>query len=189
MNSEDSNRNSKDSDQYKFVKSDLENARKNPNVKWIIVEVHKPFFSSPNGCHANDCKGSTHFTERYQPLIDDNKVDLVLFGHVHNYQRTFPLKFNPSDPLKPTRIEGLGRCDYTNPPGTIYAIVGVGGNSFHPLTGTKASFVGVQQAIRFGYLDISFSEGGNKLTGQFLKNPTDSSAPASKCLQSSSILD
>ena len=189
MNSEDPNRNNKDSDQYKFVKSDLENARNNPNVKWIIVQVHKPFFSSPNGCGANDCKGSKSFTETYQPLFDQNKVDLVLFGHVHNYQRTFPLKFNPSDPLNPTRIEGLGRCDYTNPPGTIYAIVGVGGDSFHPLTGTKASFVGVQQAIRFGHLDISFSDGGNKLTGQFLKNPSDPSAPASKCLQSSSILD
>ena len=63
--------------------------------------------------------------------------------------------------------------NYTNSPGTVAAIVGVGGNRFNPLTGTKASFVGVQQAIRFGYLDISFSDGGNKLTGQFLKNPSD----------------
>ena len=34
LNSEDPNRSNKDSDQYKFVKSDLENAASNTNVKW-----------------------------------------------------------------------------------------------------------------------------------------------------------
>ena len=117
MNSEDPNRSDKDSAQYIFVKSDLESAHKNPAIKWIIVYDHQPFFTSPNGCSSSSCKGSASLTRTYQPLFDKNNVDLVLFGHIHNYQRTFPVIYNSADPLKPTRIEGLGRCDYTNPPG------------------------------------------------------------------------
>jgi Calcineurin-like phosphoesterase len=188
MNSEDPNRSNKDSDQYKFVKSDLETAHSNPGIKWIIAEVHQPFFSSPNGCSASSCKGSKSFTETYQPLFDQNrtKVDLVLFGHVHNYQRTAPLIFNSADPLKPTKTT-LERCDYTNPTGTIYAIVGTGGINFHSLNAaTKASFVMVQQASRFGQLDISFNSDYSKLTGKFFSNEPGT---AGKCLQSTTVLD
>jgi hypothetical protein len=170
MNSEDSDRSDKNSAQYKFVKSDLENAHNNPAIKWIIVFVHQPFFTSPNGCSANSCKGSKSFTETYQPLFDQNKVDIALFGHVHNYQRTFPLKFNSGDPLNPTKTS-TAKCDYTNPTGTVYAIVGTGGINFHSL-GSKASFVSVQQANRFGQLDLTTQTGSdfNKLTGKFYAN-------------------
>jgi hypothetical protein len=169
MNSEDPDRSDTDSAQYKFVKSDLEKAHGNPDVKWIIVFVHQPFFSSPNGCSSSSCKGSKSFTQAYQPLFDDNKVDIALFGHVHNYQRTFPLKFNSNDPLNPTKTSS-SQCSYTNPR-TIYAIVGVGGDSFHKLT-SKASFVSVQQSNRFGQLDLTTSSGSdfNKLTGKFYAN-------------------
>ena len=142
-------------------------------------------FSSPNECSASSCKGSESFTRTYQPLIDTNKVDLVLFGHVHNYQRTAPLVFNKADPLKPTKTT-LERCDYTNPKGTVYAIVGTGGVNIHPFKGTKASFVMVQQDLRFGHLDISFN--GNTLTGNFYRNSQDMPAPASKCLPKSTLI-
>ena len=168
LNSEDPNRSDKNSGQYKFAQSDLENAPKNPNVKWIIVYAHKPFFSSPNGCSSSSCAGSKSFTQTYEKLFDSNKVDIVFFGHVHNYQRTFPLKFNSADPLNPTKTSSA-KCDYTNPTGSIYAIVGTGGVNFHSLK-SKASFVSVQQANRFGQLDLTFSSDLTKLTGKFYSN-------------------
>ena len=70
LNSEDPNRSDKNSGQYKFAQSDLENADKNPNVKWIIVYAHKPFFSSPNGCSSSSCAGSKSFTQTYEQLFD-----------------------------------------------------------------------------------------------------------------------
>ena len=184
LNSEDPNRSDKNSDQYKFAKSDLENAANNPNVKWKIVYVHHPFFSSPNGCSSSSCKGSKSFTQTYQPLFDQNKVDIALFGHVHNYQRTFPLKFNSADPLNPTKTS-TAKCDYTNPAGTIYAIVGTGGVNFHSLK-SKASFVSVQQANRFGQLDLTFSSDLTKLTGKFYSNEAGT---LSGCQSSPNILD
>jgi Calcineurin-like phosphoesterase len=184
MNSEDPNRSDKNSAQYQFVKTDLEKAHANPAIKWIIVEAHEPFFSSPNGCSSSSCKGSKSFTQAYEQLFEINKVDLVLFGHVHNYQRTFPLQFNSADPLNPIKTT-LSRCSYTDPGFPIYAIVGTGGNSFHSLQ-SKAEFVAVQQASRFGQLDLTWNDGGSKLTGQFLPNEAGT---AGKCDSSSNILD
>ena len=36
--------------QRNFVQSDLQSASTNPNVKWIIVYLHKPMYTSPNTC-------------------------------------------------------------------------------------------------------------------------------------------
>ena len=36
--------------QFNFVNSDLQKASKNSSIKWIIVNMHKPLYSSPNTC-------------------------------------------------------------------------------------------------------------------------------------------
>ena len=74
---------------------------------------------------------------------------MILVGHVHNYQRSFPVKFNSNNPLNPTTTTKLPN-DYANPTGRIYAIVGTGGVNFHSLTGSKANFIATQQATKFG---------------------------------------
>ena len=111
-------------------------------------------------------------------------MDIALFGHIHNYQRTFPLKFNSADPLNPTKTS-TAKCDYTNPAVTIYATVGTGGVNFHSLK-SKASFVSVQQANRYGQLDLTFSSDLTKLTGKFYSNEVGT---LSGCQSSPNILD
>ena len=183
MNTEDPNISSPyNSAQYNFIKSNLEQARANPNVKWIIVIGHKPFFTSPNGCSSKLMRRkSTSMTRTYQPLFDTNKVDMVFWGHVHNYQRTYPLKFNSNNPLSPTKTTSA-KIEYNNPTGTIYAIVGTGGVNFHSLTG-QASFVVAQQANKFGQLDLSFSDDGNTLFGKFCANDPNTADPCYLPLQ------
>lgn len=34
------------SEQFDYLEEDLKNARRNPNIKWIIVGVHRAFYSS-----------------------------------------------------------------------------------------------------------------------------------------------
>jgi predicted MPP superfamily phosphohydrolase len=75
------------SNQYNYVVNDLRKAANNPDIKWIIVNMHNPFYSSPNGCKDSDCEGDKEFRETFHPLFDKYGVDLVLQGHVHNYQR------------------------------------------------------------------------------------------------------
>ena len=153
------------SDQYNFVKSDLQAASQNKNIKWIIVDYHRLMYTSPNSCSASTCEGSSSLRSAYHPLFDQFGVDLVLQGHVHNYQRTFPLKYNPSSPSNPTKTSSSTNS-YTDPPGEIFATVGTGGINFHGLNG-KSSFVAYQQAVDFGILDIKITNNGNKLEGKY----------------------
>ena len=94
---------SKGSAQYTFVENDLKTAVPNPNIKWIIVNYHRVMYTSPNTCSASTCEGSSSLRDAYHPLFDKYRVDLVLQGHVHNYQRTFPLEYDTVSPSSPTR--------------------------------------------------------------------------------------
>jgi Icc-related predicted phosphoesterase len=183
------------SKQFNFVKNDLEKASHDPKIKWIIVNLHRPIYASPNGCSASSCEGSKTLRDVYHPLFDKFDVDLVLAGHVHNYQRSFPVKYNDDKPSKPI-VTSSNKNNYNNPEGEIYAIVGTGGISFYSLDG-KLSFMASQQAIRFGvlHLDItdkkleaSFHENGGSVRDQFSITKSTSSSGTSSSSSGSSAL-
>src|SRR5919108_2739026 len=77
------------SPQYSFVRNDLISTSQNPNIKWIIVYFHHPMYTSSSK-HPSD----SLLRETYHPLFDQYGVDLVLQGHNHNYQRSYPLAYN-----------------------------------------------------------------------------------------------
>jgi hypothetical protein len=159
---------SKGSAQYNFVENDLKTAAANPNIKWIIVNYHRVMYTSPNTCSASTCEGSSSLRDAYHPLFDKYRVDLVLQGHVHNYQRTYPLKYDTVTPSSPTRTS-TSTSSYTDPEGEIFVTVGTGGINFHGLSG-KSYFVVSQQAAKFGILDILMTNDGTKLTGKYYRN-------------------
>ena len=137
-------------------------------------------------------KASKTLRDVYHPLFDKYDVDLVLAGHVHNYQRSFPIKYNDDKPSKPI-ITSSNKNNYNNPDGEIFAIVGTGGISFYSLDG-KLSFMASQQAIRFGvlHLDItdkkleaSFHENDGSLRDQFSITKSASSSSSSALRASS----
>jgi hypothetical protein len=158
----------KGTSQYNFVLNDLQKASTNPNIKWIIVNYHRPMYTSPNTCSTSTCKGDSSLRDTYHPLFDTYGVDLVLQGHIHNYQRTFPIKFNTNSHSSPTKTS-TSTSTYTNPQGEIFATIGTGGINFHGLSG-KSSFVASQQANKFGILDILMTNDGTKLTGKYYRN-------------------
>ncbi len=154
------------SSQYDFVKKDLESASNNPNIHWIIVTFHKPAYSSPNSC--SSCEAATSIRDTYHPMFDQYGVDLVLEGHVHNYQRSYPLAFNKNDPSNPS-VTNTDKNRYVDPKGPIFVIVGTGGINFHSLAG-KESYIANQQDAKFGFLNIHFSDDGKLLGGTFYAN-------------------
>lgn len=155
---------SSSSSQYSFIKNDLLQASQNPNIRWIIVSMHDPVYSSPNKCSIDSCQGSTSLQKTYHSIFDLYHVDIVLQGHTHSYQRTYPIKFNPNDSSKPV-VTNTNKNSYTNPEGAIFAIVGIGGTSLHTLSG-QAPFVASQHGIPFGILDLKVTNGGNTLEGK-----------------------
>jgi acid phosphatase type 7 len=125
-----------------WVARDLEAAK---GAKWRFVSFHQPGFHS----------SKTHFGEQYMrilsPVFEAGKVDLVFSGHVHNYQRTYPMTFVPAkeNGAKPTMgpdgklskarlVDGKwtldkkfnGKSD-TTPEGVIYVVSGAGGQHLY----------------------------------------------------------
>jgi hypothetical protein len=73
-------------------------------------------------------------------ILQAGRVDLVFNGHVHNYQRTFPLEFTPEPrpagklAHEEERVPGRWTLDtnfdgriHTRPRGVIYLVTGAGG--------------------------------------------------------------
>jgi hypothetical protein len=154
------------SDQYKFIENDLKLASQNENVDWIVVSNYGPFYTSPSAHPAkNDIRNI------YHPLFDKYGVDLVLNGHNHNYQRTYPLTFNIAKASNPIITNALATGYNGNSDGVVYAIVGTAGEGFHPLAG-KQTYVATQFGGTFGFLNIEISNDNHNasLSGTFYDN-------------------
>ena len=155
------------SDQYNFVVQDLEKASQNKGIEWTVVTSYGPFYTSP----------STHKAEKdlrdiYHPIFEKHNVDLVLQAHNHNYQRTYPISYNSAgDSSEPILTNQNTTGYYNDTDGTVFALVGTGGESFYPFSG-QAPYVAKQFDGRFGFLDLSISNGNPhpKLTGTFYDN-------------------
>eukprot|EP00466_Bigelowiella_natans_P010132 jgi/Bigna1/82342/fgenesh1_pg.91_\ len=81
-----------DSDQIAFLEKDLAKAAENrASVPWIVVYGHKPLYCSTNDYY--DCKigGPLHIAPAVEHLFQKYEVDLFLAGHLHNYERSFPV--------------------------------------------------------------------------------------------------
>ena len=154
------------SEQYNFVVDDLKKASENEDVNWIVVSSYGPPYTSPS-----EHTAFKELREVYHPIFEKYGVDLVLGGHNHNYQRTYPLTYNPNDSGEP-KITSIGTGAYdSQKDGIVFAIVGTGGVNLYPFTG-QAPFVEKQFDNKFGYLNIDISNGNphSKLTGTFYDN-------------------
>jgi hypothetical protein len=110
-------------DLAKWVEDDL----KASQARWKFVAFHHPGFSSSR----------THFEEQQMramaEVFERAKVDIVFTGHVHNYQRSYPLYFKVSG-KRGRAIDGDWKLDtkydgksHTKPDGVIYLVTGGGG--------------------------------------------------------------
>ncbi len=70
-----------ESEQYQFLIDDLKKNKK----PWTIVAFHYPLF------HNHPTRPIYDFRYEWQPLFMEYGVDLVLTGHDHYYQRSFPI--------------------------------------------------------------------------------------------------
>jgi len=142
----------------------LKKTSENKDIDWIVVTTYGPFYTSP----------STHQAEKarrdiYHPLFEKYNVDLVLQAHNHNYQRTYPISFNSagdsSNPIVTNQLT-TGYNNHTG--GTVFALIGTGGESFYPLA-SQAPYVASQFGGKFGFLNIDISNGNphTTLTGTF----------------------
>jgi hypothetical protein len=103
--------------QLTWFQNDLKNANANrAKVPWIVVTGHRPFFSSvPTTLPGNCSACGTAFI----PYILQYNVDIYIAGHVHWYERLYPININ-----------GIAVANnYTNTTGFIHITNGAGGAS------------------------------------------------------------
>ena len=120
-----------------WLADDLKNAQ---GKTWRIIAMHQPGFLI----------GAAHAEEQKMRLISDiaqkYKVDLIIAGHSHCYERSFPLTFSPKAGSKSFEANADGTVDgtitldkaydgskTTKPKGILYVVSGAGGATLYPI--------------------------------------------------------
>lgn len=152
-----------DSEQFNFIKEDLQNAASDPTIDWIVVFGHKPAYNSP--CDSV-CTGKQEFRNIYHPIFDQYGVDLILLAHVHSYMRYYPISYNNDQSSNPI-ITNFNEFYYKDPKNPITVIVGTGGESLMTLTGTK-DYIAFQEDSFYGHLNIDIINNGKVMVGTFI---------------------
>ena len=96
------------SKQFKWLQNDLESVDRS-STPWLIIVMHCPWYSS-NVNHYAD-QQTVQMRESMEQLFNQHNVNLVFNGHVHDYERTYPVFKNATD------ING-----------TVYITIGNAGN-------------------------------------------------------------
>jgi len=94
------------SKQYKWLAGELE-AVDREKTPWLIVAFHAPWYST----YVRHYRENAEMQKYMEPILYKYKVDVVLNGHVHAYDRSPPVyKFQP-DTCGPVYVElGDGGC-------------------------------------------------------------------------------
>lgn len=124
-----------------WVANDLASAK---DATWRFVMFHHPGFNSAR----------EHYEQQHMrllsPIFEAGKVDIVFNGHVHNYQRSFPLTFVPdkkgtllvggkeNKTVRGRVVNGSWKLDKTfdgktntTAQGIIYLVTGAGGQKLY----------------------------------------------------------
>ncbi len=157
----------KGSQQYEFIKSDLEKISKNSGIDWIIIHQHKPLYSSKN-----DKEDAQELRNTYHPLFEKYDVDLVISSHNQYYERTYPLLYNSESDEDPIFNNNLTNNYYQKPAGIVFLTVGTAGDELHDIEDQEDYYI-IQNNDEFGFLDLKLENNGKTIVGEFHTNEGD----------------
>ncbi len=114
--------------QTRWLEQDLRAAANDTLHPWIIVYLHFPLFSSTysvNGTHGGSMGSWLLGRQVWGALFDEYHISLVITGHKHNYERTYPVWSNGA-------VANTSRRTYDDPKAPIYVVTGGGGEALQP---------------------------------------------------------
>jgi acid phosphatase type 7 len=82
---------------------------------FIVAHFHRPLYCSNSGACTD--KGGDRLKSQAEEIFNKYQVNLVIAGHVHSYERTFPLYHNQATSF-----------DYEAPTAPVYILQGGSGN-------------------------------------------------------------
>jgi hypothetical protein len=111
--------------QRAWLERELAMASSSGDIDWIIVTMHQVAMSS---AHFNGA--DLGIRENWLPLFDNYGVDLVVAGHEHHFERTFPVRgVLPGSTLLTPAPQGTDPYLMDTSTGTVHMIIGGGGHS------------------------------------------------------------
>lgn len=154
------------SDQFKWIKSDLASVDRK-RTPWLIFAGHRPQYSSLEGGFIFSTiipAVDVHFRLVIEPLLLFYQVDLALWGHVHNYERTCAV--NNSQCLNyPIRDhEGFDNYKSSMYSAPVHVIIGMSGFELDSFI-TMAKSWSLVRISKFGYVRVHATTG--KILVQF----------------------
>ena len=100
-------------EQAAFIKHEIANVG---TPRWRIAIGHRPLYCSTQS--DRDLKaGKLVLQKAIEDMLVAGSVDLVIQAHVHDYERTYPMKYNVST-----------ATNYENPAAPVYVLNGAGGS-------------------------------------------------------------
>merc|ERR1719272_461854 len=96
-------RHSTDSYQYQWLLKDFANMDRK-NTPWLVVLMHGPWYASNQEHFIDNEPGISDMKVLMEPLFNKYGVDIVLNGHIHAYERTFPVNNGKRDPCGPVYL-------------------------------------------------------------------------------------
>jgi Purple acid Phosphatase, N-terminal domain/Calcineurin-like phosphoesterase len=112
--------------QRAWLDRELAAARADRSIDWVVVCMHQLALSSSadgNGCDLG-------IREEFVPLFDRYGVDLVLCGHDHDYERSFPVRgVVAGSPTRRPRVVSTDASVIDTALGTVHLTLGGGGTA------------------------------------------------------------
>ncbi|XP_062174773.1 probable inactive purple acid phosphatase 27 [Alnus glutinosa] len=137
---------SQKSKQYEWMKNDMASIDRS-KTPWLVFTGHRPMYSSSKGLFSVDAR----FAEEVEPLLLESKVDLVLFGHVHNYERFCSVYRKECKALPRKDRHGIDVYDQRNYSAPVHAVIGMAGFSLDKFPNHVQSW-SLSRISQFGYL-------------------------------------
>ncbi|MDI3315144.1 MAG: metallophosphoesterase family protein [Mycobacterium sp.] len=112
-------------EQKRWLDAELAAARRDPGIDWVVVCMHQTAISTADRTNGADLG----IRREWLPLFDRYRVDLVVCGHEHHYERAHPLRGTlDTDTRTPIPVATAGDViDSTK--GTVHVVIGGGGTS------------------------------------------------------------
>jgi hypothetical protein len=126
-------------EQTRWLEKTLRRAAENRDIDWIVVQMHQDALTSSKTGNGSD----KALREAWLPLFERYGVDLVLCGHDHDYERSYPVcgcfrhmgmdvatgeRVDTLTP-RPVRHAQVGANTFDMTRGTMHLILGGGGTS------------------------------------------------------------
>jgi hypothetical protein len=123
--------------QTEWLERTLREAREDPSIDWIIAQMHQIACSSSATGNGSDLG----IRQEWLPLFDRYGVDLVLNGHDHDYERSFPCRGFDSmvgtevatgalvETMRPHPVTTVDNGVFDTSKGTVHLVLGCGGTN------------------------------------------------------------